>query len=294
MIVRVSTYAIIIGIMGVIIGTIFGWIIGLFGMNIGTWITGGMVLGGWLGAFIGFLISLGGLGAYLSKDKSDNIINLVNIILGIIALVIWGILLLIPIINFFAVIISIPYAIVAGILVLIFGAIGGILGAIGGIITWAIVCGIPGIVMVLTGWTVCGIFDGAIMGWILGIICGVFVGINKDRNYKLKQEFELQLQKVDDLFNNNLIKEAKIEYEGLLNKYPMFCDEITSKIQKCENLLEEKHIIQLKSEFNKLLQKADELFKNNDIEEALKEYEGLLNLLGGKYSKISYEYKDIL
>ncbi|WP_048196819.1 DMT family transporter [Methanocaldococcus vulcanius] len=111
---------------------------------------------------------------------------------------------------------------------------------------------------------------------------------------KLKNQFKEQLQKADDLFNKNKIEEALNEYKKLLNEYPMFENETKHKIKKCKKKLEDERIRQLESEFKNQLQKADELFKNNEIEEAMDEYEKLLNLLSGKYQKISYKYEKVL
>ncbi len=101
-----------------------------------------------------------------------------------------------------------------------------------------------------------------------------------------ENQFKRETQKVDRLFNENKTDKALEECERLLNEYPMFKNKIIPKIRKCKR--------KLKSEFIERLQKADSLFKNNEMEKALNEYEKLLNLLSGRYQKISRDYKKII
>jgi tetratricopeptide (TPR) repeat protein len=89
----------------------------------------------------------------------------------------------------------------------------------------------------------------------------------------MSKAFLEEIRKADELFYENNIESALLEYELLLEKYPMFEDELIQKIDRCRAELS---IRRLKSECKYLLQKADELFENNKIEEALEEYEKLL------------------
>ncbi len=115
--------------------------------------------------------------------------------------------------------------------------------------------------------------------------------ILKEKYDEIKEEYENQFNKEletgDNLFRRKKLNQAMDYYRKMLNNYPMFKDVLNSKIETCENEI-------LNNKFIKELQKADELFKNNEIEEAMDEYEKLLNSLSGKYQKISYKYEKVL
>ena len=95
------------GIIGIIMGAIFGWVMGIIGLEVWSWGFIGLILGGLFGILYMY---------YLAVKDFDKIFNSNDTIESII---------------------------------------------------------------ILIGWTICGIFDGAFIGWTLGIICGIFIEISK-------------------------------------------------------------------------------------------------------------------
>jgi tetratricopeptide (TPR) repeat protein len=108
-----------------------------------------------------------------------------------------------------------------------------------------------------------------------------------DKIGELNSLFKKELDKGDELFKKGKLNEALKHYKELLKKYPSFKKTIELKIKRCK--------WKLKNQFTKELQKADNLFKNNEIDKALKEYERLLSLLTtSEYKEISDKYKESL
>jgi len=95
--------------------------------------------------------------------------------------------------------------------------------------------------------------------------------INNDlANKIIALDYNLKpIQKANNYYSSGNHKKALELYEEIINKNPELKEIIWDKYVSTKSKIEK--------QFKKEIQKADNLFKNNKIEEALKEYEKLLN-----------------
>jgi hypothetical protein len=141
------------GIIGIIMGAIFGWVMGIIGLDVWGWVGIGLILGGAVGIFNSVRAAPIYIYEMYITFKSEDI-GFIMFFFNALEIVLFGV----------------PFAIL----------ILGLVGAIVGLILWIVVYGILKIIIILTGCVICGMVDWAIMGWILGIICGIFVEITKE------------------------------------------------------------------------------------------------------------------